>query len=115
MKQLELNTEKGFDLMEKILPEVANILEDDDIKDVRSGIVRENDKISVRKNFLPVMSLFVGKRRESVIRIVAAVKGKSVEEVKEQPINETIEDFQQCMCEEMMVFFAACLRMVMIT
>lgn len=113
MKLSEMNTATAFDIMEKMLPVVADIVSDDDVKSVKDGLKKTGDKIAAGTNFEPIMALFLGKRRESMFELAAIASGESVEKVKSQPLAVTIQTLQQAIDGEMMSFFALCLRMVM--
>ena len=108
-----MSTEVGFDLMERILPDVAEIMSDEDVKRLKEQIRTEDAQGSVKGVFMPTMALFLGKHREAVYRIAAAVSGKTVEETRNQPMGDTIEALQAGFTDDMIRFFGLCLRMVM--
>lgn len=109
----EMSTDLGFDMMEKLLPDVASILADEDVKRVKESFAKKNAKIAVGASFDPVLGLFLGKHRETMFRIAATVSQKTVAEVKKQPLHDTVETVQQGLSDDMMTFFASCLRLVM--
>lgn len=113
MKLSEMATETGFDTMEKLLPDVADILSDDAVKEIKNGVEKENGKIVVSAVFAPVMRLFLGKHREAMYGLVATLCGKTPEDVKKQPLSETVATLRDGVSDEMLTFFASCLRMVM--
>ena len=113
MKLSEMSTELGFDMMEKLLPDVALILADEDVKSVKESVAKKDDKIVVGMSFAPILALFLGKHREVMFRIAATISHKTVAEVKKQPLHDTVETVQQGLSDDMMTFFASCLRLVM--
>lgn len=112
MKMAEMNTELGFDLMEKLLPDVAAILNDEKVKKIKAEM-RSDGSIAIGEGMNAVLPLFLGKYRENLIRMAAAISGKSEKEIMEQPMGETLAVFQAGVTDEMLSFFASCLRMVM--
>ena len=113
MKLSEMNTELGFDLMEKLLPDVSEILSDESVKKMKLDFRKDGGGISVGAGMGAVLPLFLGKYRENMYRIAAAISEKGTEEIKRQPVGETLAALQNGMTEEMLSFFASCLRMVM--
>lgn len=113
MKLSEMSTELGFDMMEKLLPDVALILSDEDVKNAKNNVAKKDDKIIVGSSFAPILGLFLGKHREVMFRIAATISQTTVAEVKNQPLHDTVETVQQGLSDDMMAFFASCLRLVM--
>lgn len=108
----EMSTELGFEMMDKLLPDVAEIFGDDEVKALKAQ-VNKDGKVSVGVNFAPVMRLFLGKHRPAMLRMAAVMGGCSVEEINAQPLEKTIELLQSGVNDQMLSFFALCLRMVM--
>lgn len=113
MKLSEMSTATAFETMEKLLPIVADIVSGDDVKKVKDGLKKTDNKIVAGTSFEPIMALFLGQRRESMFELAAVASGESVEKVKKQPLAVTMQTLQQTIDGEMMSFFALCLRMVM--
>lgn len=113
MKLSEMTTATAFDIMERMLPIVSDIVSGDDVKEVKDNLKKTDNKIAVGTSFEPIMALFLGKRRESMFELAAIASGESVEAVKKQPLSATMQTLQQTIDGEMMSFFALCLRMVM--
>ena len=112
MKMSEMNTELGFDLMEKLLPDVAAILSDEKVKKIKAEL-RKDGSIAIGEGMQAVLPLFLGKYRENMLRMAAVIGGKTEEEIRAQPLSATLELIHQGMTDEMLAFFASCLRMVM--
>ena len=105
-----MNTIDCFDMMEKMLPDIVEVLSDEDIlkfKDETRGgkPIKAGDAINT------LLPLFISKHRDATLRIVAGVSGKTVDEVKKQPIDKTTADLK--FTDDVYSFFASCLRMVL--
>lgn len=113
MKISEMNLNAGFDVLEKVLPDVASILKDEEVRNVRESLRKTDGKIDIGGNVQPVLALFLGKHRAALIRIVGAITGKTEAEVMEMDAVEFMTTAQECISEDMLRFFGCCLRMVM--
>lgn len=107
-----LSTEMGFELMEKLLPHVAAILSDEELTDAKTAI-RAEETFHVGRAFDNLMPLFLGKHREHVLAMAAVISGKTLEEVKAQPLHDTVTALRQNITGDMMIFFGSCLRVAM--
>lgn len=108
----EMNTALGFDMMDKLLPDVAEIFADDEVKALKAQVSKDG-KVAVGVSLAPVMALFLGKHRQAMLRMAATLAGCSVEEINAQPLEKTIELLQSGVNDQLLAFFAVCLRMVM--
>lgn len=113
MKISEMKLDAGFDVMEKILPDVASILQDDEVKAAKAAVKSNGDHVDIGGNIAPIMRLFLGKHRAAMIRIVGTICGKTADEVREMDVGEFLATAQSCINEDMVGFFGCCLRMVM--
>lgn len=106
-----MKTELAFEVMCNVLPDVAEIINDPELEKAQ-----KNAK-ALKKTFKQAMTellpFFLNKHRGAVLNIFAAVQGKTLEEVKEQPFTETTIVTVTKAMEEIMLFFAFCLRMAM--
>lgn len=107
-----MNTEMGFELMEKMLPHMSAIISDDEVVDVKK-LVRKDDTIRVGVAMDKILPLFLGKHREHMYAIAAIMADKTAEEVKQQPITDTINAIKDGVNSGIMDFFVCCLRMAM--
>ena len=58
------------------------------------------------------MPLVIGKHGDDMVAIVAAVTGKTVQEVRDMPVNEMQEEFDAAW-KDVLGFFPLCLRLAM--
>lgn len=111
-----MNTEIGFDMMDKLLPYVAAVLEDDKVGEYKAALRQEKGDtggIDVAAAMRSLLPLFLGPQRENMLHIAAIIAGKTVEEIKAQPLTDTVKLLHDGIMGDMMVFFASCLRMAM--
>ena len=98
-----MKTELAFDMMTTILPDVAEIVNDPKLAQAKTQ-ARAQGK-SFKQAMTELLPLFLQDHRESVLRIFAAVQGKTVEDVKEQPFRQTTIETVAEVMEEVMLFF----------
>lgn len=83
-----MNTETGFDLMLDFLPIASEILEDAEIKVAKEQLMKDAGSSSeLAKDILPIL---LKNKRDAVMQLVSVVSGKTLEQVKAQPISETV-------------------------
>lgn len=108
-----MNTEVGFNTMEKLLPYVSAILSDDSIRAVKVRIQKNENDVNTNEALNTLLPLFIGKHRDNMYVIASIICEKTVEEIKEQPLTETISVLRNGIANEMLAFFGLCLRMAM--
>ena len=106
-----MKTELAFDVMSQIIPDVAEIINDPKLQAAKETAKKQNK--SFKQAMPELLPLFLQDHREAMLHIFAAVQGKSVEDVKLQPFSETTIAATASVMEEIMLFFAFCLRMAM--
>ncbi len=106
-----MKTELAFDVMSQILPDVAEIVNDPKLSKAKADAQRDGK--TFKQAMGEMLPLFLVDHREAVMRIFAAVQGKSLEDVKAQPFKETTIAAVAGVMEEVMLFFGFCLRMAM--
>lgn len=107
-----MKTEMAFDIMEKILPDVVEIVNDPELEAVRVKLDPKNSA-NIKALMPEVVPLFIKKHRTAMVNILAAAAGKTAEEINEQPFEKTAVLTTATFIEEIMLFFAFCLRMAM--
>lgn len=107
-----MKTEMAFDIMAKILPDVVEIVNDPEMEAARVKL-KQKDGASIKALMPEVLPLFITKHRAAVVNILAAAAGKTAEEINEQPFEQTAVLTTSTFVEEIMFFFAFCLRMAM--
>ena len=107
-----MNTETAYEMMQKVLPDVVEIVTDPDVEALRLKIdQKKGDSI---KLLLPeAVPLLLTKHKTATLNILAAAAGKSVAEILAQPFSDTAILTTSTIMEEIMLFFAFCLRMAM--
>lgn len=108
MKLNSFDTETGFDMMVKFLPVVSEILENADVANVKSLLKSEAKTTDILRAVVPVM---LKEHKEDVLHLVALMQGDTVEDVKKQPVTETVETFSEGV-KIFADFFPASLRLV---
>lgn len=106
-----MKTELAFDVMSQILPDVAEIVNDPKLSKAKADAQRDGK--TFKQAMGEMLPLFLQDHREAVMRIFAAVQGKSLEDVKVQPFKETTIAAVAGVMEEVMLFFGFCLHMAM--
>lgn len=108
-----MTTEMAFDTMEKLLPHLAEVLGDVEIRQMVEMAKADGGKTTPAKELLTAMlPLFVTRHRDNMLNIVAAMKGVTVEEAQAMPFADTLATLRGNFVEEMLLFFMLCLRMV---
>ena len=106
-----MKTELAFDVMSRILPDVAEIVNDPKLSQAKSAAQRDGK--TFKQAMTDMLPLFLQDHREAVLRIFAAVQGKSLDDVKAQPFKETTITTVASAMEDVMLFFGFCMRMAM--
>lgn len=105
-----MKTELAFNVMEKILPYVEEIMNDDAVKITSEDFAKDGAKVGdVMSKLLP---LFITKHRDAMFSITGALNGITADEVKEQDFAETVKSlYESKFIDEMFGFFIWCLRL----
>lgn len=106
-----MKTELAFDVMTGILPDVAQILNDPELAAAKAACRAKNQTASQAMTAL--LPFFLEKHRAQVLHIFAALQGKTVEEIGQAPFTEAVIQLVADRMEEVLLFFAWCLRMAM--
>lgn len=113
MTDNKMTTELAFESMEKLLPHLSAVINDADVQGIMEGLKTEEGKNQpVGDLMMTLLPLFVGKHRDSMFEIVAALKGCTVEDVKQMDFAETVAVMRNNFLGDMLHFFICCLRMV---
>lgn len=100
----------SIDLMQQILPDVTEIVRDDEVQTLKEKIVTQKETLKVSDVMPEIMTLMISKHKENILSIMAAITGKAVEEVSFTP--ELIAKTSAAI-DETLAFFGLCLRMVL--
>lgn len=106
-----MTTEFAFALMEKILPDVVEILSDPNIQTQKNNF--KNGEVDAMHLLGDMMPVLIVTHRGAMFRIIAALSEKTVDEVQKQDFTETLKVWRGGFIDEMMGFFVPSLRMVL--
>lgn len=104
-------TGRGLDAMAAMLPHMEAILHDESFNRVKDRM-RNDSSLTLADVMGEAYAVIATKNRGALYGIVAAVTGKTVDEVSEMPLEETLSVFQGAMGSKVLVFFIFCARMV---
>ena len=114
----DYSTAQAADILVRISPLLENITTDEDIMGTigksmnTEGMTRVGRIVeSMRRTFTSI-PLILGTHQDDIFGIIALVKGKTLEEVREQPITATMADIKDVATDEdLRDFFSAFGRM----
>lgn len=107
-----METDKALDVMMKILPDVAVILNDSEAEELVKQTKGDGIKnVEAGDAFLKLIPLFAQKYKAQFIRIVAACQGCTEAEAEKQSITKTVAVFAASL-RVLNGFFTCCLHMV---
>lgn len=98
-----------LDVMADILPDVSEIVNDEELREIRKTMVNE----PLRKSMDSLVPFFLTKHKDAVERIIAAAEGKPVEEIREMNVSELELMKTRELCDDVSAFFGLCLHMAM--
>ena len=101
----------ALDAMLEMLPYVESIITDPDFSEMKKRIKRE-DGVTFAELIGDSFPMFAKKRRNEMYGIVAAVTGKTIDEIDKQPIHETLAVFSDVMGSDVLSFFIYSARLV---
>lgn len=101
----------ALDEMAAMLPHMETLLHSVDYRALKERVQREGANLTVSDIMGDAFSAVAVKNRPSLYGIVAAVTGKTVEEIDEMPVEETLEAFRGAMGSQVLDFFSFCARL----
>lgn len=101
----------ALDAMAAMLPHLEAILYDADYRALKDRVQQEGEKLTISDIMGGAFSVLAVKNRPALYGIVAAVTGKTAEEIDAQPIEETLATFRGAMGSQVLDFFSFCARM----
>lgn len=101
----------ALDEMAAMLPHMETLLHSDDYRALKERVQREGASLTVADVVCDAFSAVAVKNRPALYGIVAAVTGKTVEEVDAMPVEETLEAFRGAMGSQVLDFFSFCARL----
>ena len=115
MKFSQLTTDKALDVLYEITPYIANIATDDELMAVigkavkREGMTRAGVLLLGAEKLTKMVPVLLKTHRDDVYGVVAAVNGKTVDEIREQNfIKTTAQIVEVIKDKELLDFFKSC-------
>ena len=108
MKISNMNTTDGFEMMKKLVPATAKILENVEISNAKAILKGKDSGAEIAAKITPIL---IRDHLDDVVQLVAVLQGSTVEEVKSQPIGETVETLSEGV-KLFSSFFTASLHLV---
>jgi hypothetical protein len=115
MKFSQLTTDKALDVLCEITPYIANIATDDEPMAVigkavkREGMTRAGVLLLGAEKLTKMVPVLLKTHRDDVYGVVAAVNGKTVDEIREQNfIKTTAQIVEVIKDKELLDFFKSC-------
>lgn len=108
MKLSNMNTIDGFEMMKKLLPATAKILGNAEIGNAKAILKGKESGAEIAAKITPIL---IQDHIEDVVQLVAVLQGSTEDEVKNQPIGETIETLSEGV-KLFSSFFTASLHLV---
>lgn len=106
-----MRVDVGFDMMERTLPYLAELLDDADFKTAVEGMRKGFATRPVGSLMVSMLPYFIREHRDAVIGLIAALKGCTIDEAKDMELHEAVDVLQDLFVEDMCRFFLCCLRM----
>ena len=111
MKISQMPTEQAFECMVRMVPHVAAIASDEKIIAARRSL-REKDGATAADFMLSVYPILLGEHADALCGIVSAMSGKTEEQVRAQPLEETFAAIREGFTKELLDFFPFAVRLV---
>lgn len=106
-----MKADVAFETMEKILPHVSAIFNDDDASNAVKMLRKDGKNMLVGDMMKELLPLFIGPHKEDMFAIVAGLKGCTVEEAKALDLKEINTVMRENFVGDMVLFFGNCLTM----
>lgn len=109
MKISQMTTNQAADVLVRIAAPASKIMHDKTTMKVLEGVAKgSNDAVKfIAENLVPVTTILLKSHRMDVFEIVAALTGKTLEEVGEQNILVTISDIRDSWDGDLVDFFGS--------
>lgn len=107
MKFSQMDTETGFEWMQKFVPIIAGIIEDPELANAKKAL----SSATGAEVMVMITPILLKKHKADIVELVAAMQGVAVELVKNQPITETVETLAEGV-KLFATFFPASLHLV---
>ena len=112
MKLSEMNTEKAFACMARMVPYVAEIMGDPNVAEAKRKLGEKAGELTNGDFMAAIYPLLMRDHGEALCGIVAAMDDRTVEEVKAQPYKKTLAAIRADFTRELFDFFPFAVRLV---
>ncbi len=109
MKISEMTTNQAADVLIRIAEPAANIMHDNETIAVLERLATGNDRPIefIADNIVPVFNVILKSHRGDAFEIIAALSDKTVEDIGQQKMTDTILDIKNCWDGDLVDFFAS--------
>lgn len=110
MKISQMTTDQASDVLVRIAPPASSIMRDKKTVDVVEKLANSSTDSPIKfiaGNLTAVVTVLLHDHRKDVYEIVAALSGKTTEEIGKQKITATILDVKDSFDEELLDFFGS--------
>lgn len=110
MKISQMTTDQTADVLVRIAEPVSNIMHDGGVMKMMEKLAKTDSKSAVKffaDNISTVVTVLLKDHRMDVYEIVAAMSGKTLEEVAQQNIAMTVKDIKESWDGDLVSFFAS--------
>lgn len=107
-----MDTKTTFEVMEKALPLVLELIRDEEVVEFKERFKGENkEDVTIGEAMEKLMGIFLLKKRAVVVQLLSVVTGKSVEQIEEQDYSITKIDMKNTVIGDIFDFFGWSLHM----
>ena len=108
----QMSTEKAFECMVRMVPYVVEIMSDPAVAEAKAKLKEKDGELTGGDFMLAMYPLLMRDHAEALCGIVAAMSEKTPDEVKAQPLGETLAALGAGITKELFDFFPFAVRLV---
>lgn len=112
MKISQMPTEKAFECMARMVPYVVKIEKDEKVIAARRALQEKKGEVTGGDFMLSIYPILLLEHGDALCGIVAAMSGKTPEQVAKQPLEETFAAIREGFTRELFDFFPFAVRLV---
>ena len=112
MKLSKMSTDKAFECMARMVPHVVEIVSDPNVAEAKKRLTDKGSELTNGDFMLEIYPLLMRDHHGALCGIVAAMEGKTPEEVMAQPYTETFAAIKAGFTKELFDFFPFAMRLV---
>lgn len=107
-----MDTKTTFEVMEKALPFVLDLIRDEEVVEFKEKFRgEEKEDVTLGEAMEKLMGIFLIRKRDVVIKLLSVVTGKSVEEIEKQEYSVTKIELKNLLNGDIFDFFTWSLHM----